>query len=61
MAQAALPFSLLQLSDWLAHGGMAAGVPHGCDCTALCLLQTSRLQMRMHHLCLLTLGDWLCL
>ena len=42
VGRAALQCSLGQLSDWLAHGGMAAGAPHGCDCTLLCVLQTLR-------------------
>ena len=32
VVRVALPYSLRQLSDWLAHGGMAQGAPPACAC-----------------------------
>ena len=32
VVRAALPYSLKQLSDWLARGGLAQGTPPPCAC-----------------------------
>ena len=38
VGRVALPYSLEQLSDWLARGGMALGAPAPCACTVVCVL-----------------------